>query len=569
MSFESRSVRDIISDEINRTIFLPSIQREFVWDTSAIEKLFDSIMGDYPISSFLFWKIKEENIKDWDSYEFIRDFDKDSPHNREANVSGIHRDIYLVLDGQQRLTSLYIGLKGSYRFFYYSWKKTRLYFNLLKPPVKNEENPEELTYQFQFRENVKTKNPTTEFWYEVGRILDFEDPEDAKKDLRNQLVLFTEEQKENALKLVGRLHARIFISKLINFYEEKSQDYDKVVEIFIRANTAGKKLDYSDILLSTATAKWKKLNAREEIQNFTDEINKIGIEYEFDKDFVLKGCLYLTETLPIQYKVKTFSKPNLELIEDNWEIIKTNIETTIRLVSKYGFSNKNIVATAALLPVAFYLMKNNRKNFVASSHTDDAENQKIIQKWLIFSLVKNAFGSSSDTTLKNVRDELLAQQSLTKFPAESLYRVLNIEPAFSSTELDNIMNFQYKTKYSYLVLSLLYPGRDWKDCVFHEDHIFPQTEFQTKKLKARGFDQQRIAEYQKHYNTILNLELLVDSENLEKSSTDFSEWIKTRDENFKDRHTIPRLESYSFDDFPRFIEERRKLIIAKLQNLAV
>ena len=52
------------------------------------------------------------------------------------------------------------------------------------------------------------------------------------------------------------------------------------------------KLEYSDILLSTATAKWKKLNAREEIYNFTDEINKIATGYKFGKDFVMKGAMY-------------------------------------------------------------------------------------------------------------------------------------------------------------------------------------------------------------------------------------------------------------------------------------
>ncbi|MCB5659014.1 DUF262 domain-containing protein, partial [Bacteroides fragilis] len=63
----------------------------------------------------------------------------------------------------------------------------------------------------------------------------------------------------------------------------------------------GQKLEYSDILLSTATAKWRNLNAREEINEFTDEINKIGTGYNFGKDFVMKGAMYLTENLPIQY----------------------------------------------------------------------------------------------------------------------------------------------------------------------------------------------------------------------------------------------------------------------------
>ncbi len=261
MEYESKSIRDIIFD-LNRTMYLPAIQREFVWETSRIEKLFDSIMGDYPIGSFLFWKVKEENKSDWISYEFVRDYDEENPHNKEANLAGINKEIYLILDGQQRLTSLYLGLKGSYRFFYFKWKKTKLYLNLLKKPEKNEENPEELVYQFEFRESRDTDNPDKEFWYEVGKIIDFNDSEDAKTNLNRDISSLSIDTQENARRLVGRLHARIHTYKLINYYEEKSEDYDKVVEVFIRANTGGKPLEYSDILLSMATSNWKILNAR-------------------------------------------------------------------------------------------------------------------------------------------------------------------------------------------------------------------------------------------------------------------------------------------------------------------
>jgi uncharacterized protein with ParB-like and HNH nuclease domain len=127
VSYIPKTISEVALEYINRTTFLPAIQREYVWDTDGIEKLFDSIMGNYPIGSFLFWKIREEKKSLWTAYKFFSNFDKESPHNEEANLAGIKQDIYLVLDGQQRLTSLYLGLKGSYRFFYYNWKKTQLY----------------------------------------------------------------------------------------------------------------------------------------------------------------------------------------------------------------------------------------------------------------------------------------------------------------------------------------------------------------------------------------------------------------------------------------------------------
>jgi uncharacterized protein with ParB-like and HNH nuclease domain len=567
MAYDSKCIRDVVSD-LNRTIFLPAIQREFVWTAEGIEKLFDSIMGDYPIGSFLFWKIQEDNKKDWTSYEFIRYYDQEFPHNHETDLAGVFKDIYLVLDGQQRLTSLYIGLKGSYRYFYYRWRGTKLYLNLLKKPIRSEENQEELVYQFQFRESPETNNPDKEFWYRVGKILDFMDPEEAKADLRKEIQHLDDSERDTANKLLGNLHTRIHIYPFINFYEEKSQDYDKVVEVFIRANTGGKKLEYSDILLSTATAKWKNLNAREEIQNFTDGINKIGNGYRFGKDFVLKGSLYLTEDLPIQYKVKNFTRDNLEKIENNWDTIKKNIEDTVRLMYNYGFNAKNITSTAALLPISFYLMKLGKNNFVDSSHVHDVENQEIIRKWLISSLLKNVFGGSSDTTLKNMRGVLMEQDSFSTFPFQDLNKKLGIELNFSEIEINNILNINYGTKYSFLVLSLLYPDRDWKDKRYQEDHIFPKSEFTIKRLETRGYDGGTINEYRGHFNTILNLELLTDKENLEKSSQDFSSWITTRDSHFKERHHIPDIESYDFDCFLEFIDERSKMIKEKLKFLS-
>lgn len=572
MGYIPKTVSEIVSEFVNRTTFLPAIQREYVWESDGIEKLFDSLMGDYPISSFLFWKIREENKHQWTAYEFIRDFDEEDPHNEEANLAGIKQDIYLVLDGQQRLTSLFLGLKGSYRSFYYRWYKTKLYLNLLKKPVRSE-NHEELTYQFSFRENdqpdLKDLNP--QYWYLVGNILDFSSASVARKDIREKLndLDLHETLKENAVVLIEELHSRLFTEKLVNFYEEKSQDYDKVVEVFIRANTGGKKLEYSDILLSTATAKWKTLNAREEIHSFTDEINTIGGGYSFGKDFVLKGCLYLTDNLPIQYKVKNFNKTNLEKIENNWESIKSNIRETVKLISKFGYSDKNLVSKIALLPIALYFKNLDKKNFADSTEKGDVKNQIVIQKWMTIALLKNAFGSSSDTILKNLQDAFDEQSDFSIFPYAAVNKKLNIEPTFSDTEIENLLNTNYSTKYSYLILSLLYPDRDWKDNKYHEDHIFPKSEFTTARLKYRGFDDLKILQYQKHFNTIANLQLLKDSENIEKSSESFETWISSRDNNFKTRHSIPTVDSYNFNKFLDFTEERKKIIKNKLKLIAM
>lgn len=559
-------VSDIIR-QVNRDIYLPAIQRELEWGTDRIERLFDSIMSDFPIGSFLFWLLEQENKDEWPVYEFIRDFDEESPHNPPANMAGITKDIKLVLDGQQRITSLLIGLRGKYRYFYYRWRETRLYLDMLKPAIPNEDNPEELTYGFAFRESADQIGEKPQLWYLVGRILDFEDAEDAKLDMKLQLAALPEDQQESANKLIGRLHNRIHTMLVGNYYQENSQDYDKVLQVFVRANSAGQPLEYSDLLLATATAKWETLAARSEIHNFTDLINGFGNGYGFGKDFVLKACLYLSENLSIQYKVKNFTRKNLNTIEGNWEKIKDFLSTTVRLISRFGFNAKNVVAPLALLPIAFYIMKRGNSSFDTSSEAEDADAQVAIRKWFIFSTLKNAFGGSSDTTLTRLRELLKTCGPTTPFPADLLYKSLGIEPRLNDAEIDRILGYGYQGRYTNLVLSLLYPDRDWKDAVFHEDHIFPQSEFKLGALKKRGYDTVKIQAYMSKYNILPNLQLLTDSENLSKSATPFDTWIKTRDTAFRKRHLIPDLTDLEFDSFEEFFKARTTLIMTSLKKL--
>jgi hypothetical protein len=190
-----------------------------------------------------------------------------------------------------------------------------------------------------------------------------------------------------------------------------------------------------------------------------------------------------------------------------------------------------------------------------------------IRKWFVFSTLKNAFGSSTDSTLTRLRDLLNCCNSTTPFPAAPLYESLGVEPSLTEVEIARILEYGYQERYTNLGLSLLYPDRDWKNAVFHEDHVFPQTEFQTSKLKKRGYDDAKVYRYLNSYNSLANLQLLTDSENLSKNATPFDEWLKTRDPEFRKRHRIPQLPTYEFDSFEEFLKGRKELITEVLKQL--
>lgn len=117
MAYETPlTIAEVMSDiSANKYVF-PSIQREYVWSTEQIETLFDSLMRDYPIGTFLFWEINKDHVKDYDFYGFIRNYHENkNVHNQKLDLKG-SGGITAVLDGQQRLTSIYLGLKGTYAY---------------------------------------------------------------------------------------------------------------------------------------------------------------------------------------------------------------------------------------------------------------------------------------------------------------------------------------------------------------------------------------------------------------------------------------------------------------------
>jgi hypothetical protein len=116
-------------------------------------------------------------------------------------------------------------------------------------------------------------------------------------------------------------------------------------------------------------------------------------------------------------------------------------------------------------------------------------------------------------------------------------------------------------------LSLLYPDRDWRDTVFHEDHIFPKSEFQRGKLQKRGYDEDKISRYLSRYDTIVNLELLTEDENRKKNAMPFGSWLGTRDDGFRKRHHIPKLDNYEMDSFETFAKDREAWLVCELKKL--
>ncbi len=573
---EPITIKEVIENVHKKNYLLPAIQREFVWGTEQIKKLFDSLMRDYPISSFLFWEIEKQNIRKYLFYEFVRDYhERDNRHNPKADLGG-ESGITAILDGQQRLTSLYIGLKGTYSYKLprkrwdndSAFPKRKLYLNLLSPS-----DNEDVEFNFNFlTKDEANKKDKDNFWFLVGDILNLnEEYQVADYLIENDISSLEKDKYKFANRTLYKLHAIIHKNKSINFFLEKGESLDKVLNIFIRVNSGGTQLSYSDLLLSIATAQWKEKDAREEITSFVDEINAVGDGFDANKDFVLKNCLVLGGFKDIAFKVDNFNQDNMLAIEKKWDEISKAVKASFVLLSSLGYHRDTLTSNNALIPIAGYLHKiGSPDNFSESSKYQ--EDRKRIFKWLVMVLLKRTFSGQPDNVLRPIREVI--ESSEDGFPFDGIVSKLKGSTkaiSFDDDEIDNLLYYQYAQAYTYSVLAFIYPSLDFRN-KFHQDHIFPKKLFTRTKLVKRGISEDKIAFYMDNYNCLANLKLLEGIPNQEKSGKDFIDWIKEKYPNDNDRkaymekHYIPDVD-LSLENFKQFIEERKKLIVIAFKSL--
>lgn len=576
------TIKETIEHIQKKKYVLPSIQREFVWESSQIEKLFDSLMRDYPISTFLFWHVDKTKINDFQFYEFLLNYhERDATHNPKASLAS-DEDIIAVLDGQQRLTSLFIALKGTYaeKLRYYSWDNTRafpkkkLYLNLLK-----EADDIELRYDFRFLTDEEVNKANSDFfWFEVGKILDIKEYPDVMNFLVNHSLTDTSKYQDiqirYAMTCMNDLYNAIHQKGIINFFLEKSDELDKVLQIFIRINSGGTKLSYSDLLLSVATAQWQEKDAREEIHDFVDEINHLGQGFDFDKDFILKACLVLGDFNDVKFKVDNFTKKNMLLIESLWDNITQAITTTIKLISSFGFNRDTLTSANTLIPIAYYLLKIGvDDSFIYQQQWESQREQ--IRQWLIRVLLKRTFSGTPDNLYPQLRK--LINDANGAFPLQAIidfYRGTNKSIIFTEDDINTLLETEYSSKYVFATLALLYPEINLTH-IFHLDHIFPKKYFSEAKLKKSGFDDNKLKFYKSSYNKLANIQLLEGNFNKQKNSTPFEDWYNatfssdSQKQTYKMFHMLPDLVSYNFNDFKEFYDQRREILKQKLTSILI
>jgi uncharacterized protein with ParB-like and HNH nuclease domain len=568
------SISDAIANIESRKFLLPAIQRKFVWSSEQIEVLFDSIMRDYPINSFMMWNVTSEKTKNsYKFYEFLKEyraFFKDE--NPFFNTRG-YTDFMAIIDGQQRLTSLYLGLKGTYAYKMPRkwWKDNedclptrKLFLNLTSALPKDDDR--KMTYNFRFLSQPEVnKLSQSEDLFLVNDIYLYQD-QDALEDYMSDRSWKDVTDVKFAKKSLRKLREVVFKDKLINYYQEENQDIDTVLDIFIRTNSGGEPLSFSNLLMSITTANWKK-DARKEFKVLIDAV--YANNFIISADLILKCCLVLFND-NIKFQVANFDAQSVSVFDENWERIKKCIEVTFELLKKWGFNDSSLRAKNAIIPIVYYIYHNEIEDEICKDikHTEE---KNAIRKWLCISLLKGVFGGQSDSVLTGIRKVLKSNLKKQIFPFEEIKAEFASNDAKSLTlsdeVIDDILKTQKDAPNSYAILALLYSHLRYDTIAYHKDHLHPAAKF--CKLKESDFSNKEEYDFYRNvenWNSILNLQLLDGSTNESKNDEELSEWVKDKNINLKS-HLIPENVSLEFKDFKNFIDKRKELLTTTIKAI--
>jgi hypothetical protein len=548
MKTPKHSLRKIVSflnnpDE-DGGFWLPNIQRSFVWSEEQICRLFDSILREYPISTLLVWKTKS-TIR---HRKFIDNFRRDLVNQLSIFfVPETDKKKCLVLDGQQRLQSLYIGLCGSY-------EGRELHLDILSGEIAA---PDDVKYKFAFLNSSEAVFP----WVKFKEIVF--SPKNAlalaQSLMRTAGRDLTEKDSEKIAEHVALVVKTFHSDDGISYQEldsiENTELYkeDDVVEIFIRANSGGTRLAKSDLLFSLLTASWDYAN--EEMEVLLDQLNGHG--FAFPRDFVMKTCLTLLDQ-GARYEVDKFRKPGIrEEIEHEWETISKTVRDVIDFVKGKTFirCDKAMPSNLVLIPLIY-----------VRYHFHQAWQQaRDIDKFLLRSLLAGAFSGTPDQLIDDCVNKI---KQLKGFDANELFEVIRSKGRSLELTEDRFWQMGYSSDTIHLLFNLWY--RDFNYTPAYEnnlpqvDHIFPQSALRNVKTLNPRTNRRDLMKYKDaERNQLANCMLLTQRENGAGGKGDIlpDVWFADKDERYLDMHLIPaNRDLWKLERFDDFIAERKRLI---------
>ncbi|MFH1737452.1 MAG: DUF262 domain-containing protein, partial [bacterium] len=512
-------------------------------------------LREYPISTLLIWKTTStirhrKFIDNWKNTLRLSDFYVPVDTKKKC----------LVLDGQQRLQSLFIGLCGSF-------EGKELCLDILSGEVAA---PDDVKYKFKFLEPAAIDFPWVKFKELIFTTKKKREVLDGLKAIAGGDLTGTAlNMLDDHLDLVGRTFK---MDEALTYQELDSIDNpalyteDDVVEVFIRANSGGTKLGKSDLLFSLLSASWEVADKR--MEDLLESLNKHG--FAFDRDFVLKTCLVLLGQ-GARYEVQKFRKAGVRKdIEAKWDDIAKAIQDVLDFVRGKTFiqCDKAMPTYLVLIPLVY----------VRYHFADAWKKAKDVDSYLLRCSLAGAFGGVPD----NLLDALVKKLAeLKEFSVDDAFGVIRSQGRSLELTEDRFWQMGYGSNTIHLLFNIWY--RDFNHTPAYDnnppqvDHIFPQSALRKVKVVNPKTGHKDLLKYHDaERNQIANCMLLSREENGPGGKWDtlpedwFAKRLAEEGVAYLEKHLIPGDPAlWKLDQFEYFIKERKELIRQRFKFLLV
>lgn len=557
----SISIAEALASMQKHEFVIPAFQRKYEWGIDKIESLWDSILQGFPISTFLLWEINSDNVtNDTAFYHVIEQVfykkNKTDIKRSLATYTGIEDTA--ILDGQQRLNSLFLSLFGDIKIIRDSniytctlvieLDETKIFENDIDDNTYNQSNKKfnkkDVVWKKKYDIRFTTNKTFSSTEFKVKNILnnEYRDKNSREKAIKNAIFNVSENSKEYARSLLEKLCRKIFDEKLVSYTLAKGMRQEDALEMFVRFNSGGERLTTAEITSSILQVYWPGA------EKCFDSL-LTGSYQNFDYDFIIRTAHLLWGDV-----VKANISQNIvERLKTEWDTFcntLNNLESVLKdklhIEVSYFAKRWNV-----LLPIIYeiYNNPNYQNNF--------PEIRAYLVRAVLFGYFRNGTTGKLSKLIRRIKNQGY-QIVLTDLDDEPDLRI-------TDDKVENILDAEYRNKISGDALYFL--SLDWNQGFdYAKDHMHPKITFSGDIINVTPEEKEK---WLKLYNKLPNLQYLPKSTNERKNGRPLKDWLETEDEKekiFKQAY-IPTGISLDIQNFGKFYEARKEILKEKLKEL--
>ncbi len=548
-------LKDLLAEIEQGRYAIPEIQRPYVWTNPQVKELFESIYKGFPIGSIIVWEPAPEIFEEYG--DLFRAFSKEL-ENRRRNFR------YVVIDGQQRLLSLWLVKMGKVTITdTYSHERERsisLYYN-----VKNDEF---------FVDRARRKYERDSYVYRVSDILDY-----TRFKVVDQLLdgkEFSDRIQELQIKIkLGSVrdallnypvNRYIIPETVLEYRKEGDEDnfldiFEKISQMFVKLNYTGTRVRAPHLIIALLTGKTRKdigVSFGRRISELATKLENIG--WDIGEGALMRTYLVISTGEPRFSRArKMLNKLTAYQITDYLEKLDKTLTYVVKDILNKELNIKKpsfLKSEYAIVPIAYYAYI--KENGLMPSDI------KGLMKWLILASFNRRYTGRLDTDMAEDISVLAKTKDIKAL-------IKNLQTSDIQEEwLDRSVDREHLTTLSILlsdsfdlVSDTTVRIRDLEGKHIHVHHIFPKSLIQ-KFYKNKIGDM----DLETAYNHVANITLTSERANESIGNEKPSIYLKRLDVETLKSHMIPIDEElWELENFPRFLEERKQLIIGKIKRL--